>query len=240
MSTKRALYRLESVKPVDEAGLMVHLAKFLGAVDGVLWPARFTSVSNYHAIMDAQKKYHRQGISYVVPGSDESAWKTSQRIRDAMIEAGWAVDCGNGKLRISPLGDCVARTACGLPTQNSEITRLLFQLLGELKPERSNCWVSEGTLFQMADDRDSSHINYCTEFVAPLLASRSIEAVSSTVARCFYRKLADSLPMIDAPEIERSDDALDQYTQSFCKTMGSRKLATYSGTEIFIPLAATR
>lgn len=244
MSLRRSLYRLELNQPKDEGELLVHLARFVGQCDGVLFPARYqhTDRAQYAAACDASKRYFTEGLSYVLPGGDANSWKTSERVRQAMQEAGWVLSTGSGKIRLTPEGDTIGRRACGLPSLNNEVCRLMFELLGSLPAERGDRWIEEGSLLGLTDEQrcDWGVIFELTELMLPLLSFRAIEAHSSTVARVYYRRLADSIPRIDVPEIERNDDCVDQYTQSFCKTQDARKVAEYGGSEIFIPLAATR
>ncbi len=240
MSIRRSLARLESAATKDSGELMVHLARLLGIVDSICWPARFTSSSNYHAIMAAQADYHANGVSFTLEGSSDATWKQSERLRSSLVDAGWASHCDNGRLKLTLLGDTTARLACGLPTIANEITVHLFEKLGELPEERHGGWVSEATLFSLADDTDHKALHTCTELIMPLLVHRCIEAVSSTIARCFYRRLLDSLPTVDCPSVEYDASCSDEYTKAFCRNIELRKSAEYSGSQIWIPLAATR
>ncbi len=240
MSIKRSLARLESAATKDSGELLPHLCRLLGVVDSICWPARFTSIANYHAIMDSQQRYFDEGVSFTLEGGSDATWKQSERLRSSLVDAGWASHCDNGRLKLTLLGDTTARLACGLPTIANEITVHLFEKLGELPEERHGGWVAEATLFSLDDDTDHKALHTCTELIMPLMVHRCIEAVSSTVARCFYRRIVDSLPSVDAPSVEYDASCSDQYTKAFCKTMDARKVATYSGSQIWIPLAATR
>lgn len=239
MSLRRTLSRLEAQAGSNTSDLLIHLSRFLATVDARSWPARYTSVSNYHAIMAAQKDYFEHGASYTLEGSDQSTWKASERVRTALCNEGWAVPCESGKIRLSLLGDCVARHAVGLPTITNEITVHFFEKLAELPAERNGNWISEATLFSL-EDCDYPGLHTITEFVQPLIVHRAIESVSSTIARCFYRRLQDTLPKVTYPVIEQNGVCLDEYSETFCRSIQQRKNAVYDGTEIYTPLSASR
>ncbi len=240
MSIKRSLARLESAATKDSGELMVHLARLLGIVDSICWSARFTSISNYHAIMDSQQRYFDEGVSFTLEGSSDATWKQSERLRGSLVDCGWASHCDNGKIRLTLLGDCVARQAVGLPTIANEITVHLFEKLGELPEERHGGWVSEAAWFSLDDDTDTDVIHTMTELVQPLVTCQAVEAVSSTIARVFYKRLLDTLPSVDCPSVEYDASCSDEYTKAFCRNIEPRKSATYSGSQIWLPLAATR
>jgi hypothetical protein len=240
MSIRRALNKLETSAAKSSTELMPHLCRLLGVVDSCLWSPRFTSTSNYHFVMDGQQDYHDSGVSFVLEGSSDASWKASERLRSSLVDCGWATHCDSGKIRVTLRGDCVARQAVGLPTIANEITVHLFEKLGELPEERHGGWVAEATLFGLTDDTDYKTLHTLTELMMPLITNRAVEAVSSTIARVFYRRLLDSLPSVDRPSVEYDASCSDQYTKAFCKTMDARKVATYSGSQIWIPLSATR
>lgn len=243
MSLRRSLYRLELNAPREVGDLLPHLGRFLGMVDATIFPSRYqhSARAQYAAACDASKRYFTEGIPFVSESGSESAWKSSQRIRDSLVEQGWAIACGSGRLKLSPEGDTIGRRACGLPSLNNDVTRLMFELLGSLPAERGDRWIEEGSLLDLTDEQrcDWGVIFELTELMLPLLSFRAIEAHSSTVARVYYRRLADSIPRIDVPEVERNDDFVDAYTTAFCKSMDARKTAEYGGTQVFVPFSAT-
>jgi hypothetical protein len=240
MTIRRSLYRLESAASKDSSEMLPHLCRLLGVVDSICWPARLTSISNFHAICAAQQDYFDSGVSFVLEGSTDSSWKASERLRSSLVDCGWATHCDSGKIRVTLRGDCVARQAVGLPTIANEITVHLFEKLGELPAERHGGWVAEATLFSLDDDTDYKTLHTLTELMMPLVTCQAVEAVSSTIARVFYRRLLDSLPSVDCPQVDYSEIGSDEYTKAFCRNIELRKSAEYSGSQIWIPLAATR
>jgi hypothetical protein len=241
VSIKRSLARLESAATKDSGELMVHLARLLGIVDSICWPARFTSIANYHAICAARQDYFDSGVSFVLEGSSDSSWKASERLRTALCNEGWTVPCDNGKIRLTLLGDCVARHAAGLPTIENPITKFLYERVAELPEDRQGRWVAESSILGDGHDwEDSAKWYEFTECLMPLVVHRCIESASSTIARCFYRRIVDSLPSVDCPSVEYDASCSDQYTKSFCRNIELRKSAEHSGSQIFIPLSATK
>lgn len=240
MSIRRSLARLENAAAKDTSELLPHLCRLLGVVDSICWPARFTSISNYHAICAAQQDYHSDGISFTLESSDQASWKASERLRGSLVDAGWASHCDNGKIRLTLAGDTTARLACGLPTIADDITVHLFEKLAELPLDRNGGWVSEASCFGLDDDEDYRVLHSLTEIIQPLVTNRCIESASSTIARVFYKRLTDGLPSIDVPSIDYSEAGSDEYTKAFCRSIEARRSATYSGNAIFVPLAATR
>jgi hypothetical protein len=241
MSLKRALSRLETSAAKSSDELLPHLARLLGIVDSICWPARFTSTSNYHAVMDSQQRYFDEGVSFTLEGGSDATWKQSERLRSSLVDAGWASHCDNGKIRLTLLGDCVARHAAGLPTIENPITKFLYERVAELPEDRQGRWVAESSILGDGHDwEDSAKWYEFTECLMPLVVHRCIESASSTIARCFYRRIVDSLPSVDCPSVEYDASCSDQYTKAFCRNIELRKSAEYSGSQIWIPLAATR
>jgi hypothetical protein len=239
LSVRKSLAKLEATGTKDSAELLPQLCRLLGIVDSILWPVRFAADGRiFNAMMNAQREYFESGTSFQLVGSDDQTWKQSERLRGSLVDAGYAESQLGGKLKLTLMGDCVARQLCALPTITNRITAFFIERLGELPTERGDYWISEGTLFQLEDDTDNDAIHTMTEFMQPLIVQRLIETTSSTIARVFYSRLVDALPTVDCPSLEYSPDCSDQYTSAFCQGMRERKTLSYSGSRIWIPLHA--
>lgn len=246
MTIKRLLRQLEQSASKNGDELHFELCRLLGIVDAATWPPRAIGGqhSNFHALMAAQRAYFTDGIRFTVEGSNQAGWKQSERVRTALIGEGWAVGMPGGRIQLTTLGDCVGRQLAGLPTINHVIGHFLFDRLGTLPRECQSWrgdWVSEQTLFLLDAEtaRDYDVLHERTEFMKPLIVGRFVETNSSTVARVFYQRTADSLPVVDVT-LEHRSECSDAYTSEFCRCMDARKQAVHDSPEIWIPLSATQ
>ncbi len=245
MKTSRRLFQLETKMPGTSNNQSLEpLCELLGTVDGLFFPHRQFGgrVSALTAITQQRRQYHRVGIVWNLADGSARSWKSAQRLRDSMQAQGW-IDIHRDSaltVKLTILGDSLARQALGLPTSNNWLPMRLTEMLSEFEPDRPGGWLSENTL--VGDTGDRAALADC---LLPLLSLGIVESLSSTVGEIFYRPTGQCLPQcredgsgiaIDGP----NDNLLESYQSAFEAALSSRERIEPIDSEVIVPLPASR
>ena len=236
MSTKRRLKALEATSATDGTDtLLVALGRLLGIVDAILTPPRYGGArGEYAAAVDARRRYLQEGIKFTSGSGQGAGHVADHRLRRALEAAGW-VTLHESRVRLTPLGDRVARLAVGTAVDHIAYEAVLGRL-GQTDgwdDPRPGGWRSELDVFgRGGDQRD-------LDVLLPLLSGGHIESTSSTLGIVFYRPTGKAWTEIDT-DTAYSEAASQAHTSSYIEAITARKSRRYDGCEVFCPLSATR
>ena len=208
MSIRSRLAKLQRSSSVFKPGNYDEaMANLLGATDALFWPMSFemNKVNVRAPLQRLQKQYHEAGVEWsgLASGRNTAAWKSNQRLREAMADKGLVTLTKTNGIPLVKIVDVDGfRRRLGLyttrcPAVLKVLIRAVLGPLVELDEPRaprksglcSETWLSGGSYAEWSRRDDWVPFG---EVVLPLLTAGTLESTQTTLGHILYRAAESS------------------------------------------------